>query len=82
MFVRAVLQVVSLVKAHMRMRLLAFFHRSSRSADQDIEPFDAVGARWTPKAALIMDRDQHLAAMQKPWPVGCHRMGTAAAVSA
>ena len=44
--------------------------------------FRWIDARWTPKAALIMDRDQHLAAMQKPWPVGSHRMGTAAAVSA
>ena len=44
--------------------------------------FRWIDARWTPKAALIMEWDQHLAAMQKPWPVGSRRMGTAVAVSA
>ena len=43
--------------------------------------FRWIDARWTPKAALILSRDQHLAAMQKPWPVGSRRMGTPAVVS-
>ena len=32
--------------------------------------FRWVDARWTPKAALMMDRGKHLDSMQKPWPVG------------
>ena len=36
--------------------------------------FRWVDARWTPKAALMLDRDEHLAAMSKPWPVGSRRL--------
>ena len=36
--------------------------------------FRWIDARWTPQAALMLNREQHLAAMQKPWPVGGHRL--------
>ena len=38
--------------------------------------FRWVDARWTPEAALMVNSSEaeHLAAMQKPWPVGCRRM--------